>query len=238
MGDRGVVMQFLRPFYRYFAFSGRSGRAEFWQYMALLIGLGTLVEILDFNALMQSMVAGVPHIPGLTIFFSLATTIPTLAVIFRRLHDRGLSGWAFSGIYVALIPFLIVIILATAGAEGYSGRTALSPLLISMCLSLLVYEIYLIFELALPGDEFENFYGLPDSGSFDPFKKISPSRSATLNADEEVHRDHHTQTGHAKSNPMDDVVLKIERLAQLHSQGHLTSEEFAAQKGRVLAGVN
>ena len=230
-------MQFLRPFYRYFEFSGRSGRAEFWQYMALLVGLGAVVWVLDFNALMQSVAMGVPHISGLTILFNIATIIPTTAVIFRRLHDRGFSGWTFGAVYIALIPIFIVLIVALAGMKDNSGETSLGPLLIAMFLSLLIYEIYIIVQLASAGDDFDNFYGAPDNALFEPFKGFQQDRPVSRALDPTTNGDREAGT-EATAGQMDDIVLKIERLANLHSLGHLTDDEFTTQKGRLLASVN
>lgn len=229
-------MQFLRPFSRYFEFSGRSGRAEFWQYFALLIGLSSVVQILEFNALMESIATGLPHISGLTIIFNLATIIPTTAVAFRRLHDRGLSGWVLGASYIAILPFFVVLGAAIAGMIDNSGQTSLGPLLMGMGASLMVYEIYLLVQLASPGDDFENFYGLPDNAPFHPFRSVQTSRSlsATLSSEDD------NQYGGTDGNrgQIDNVVSTIERLASLHSVGHLTDDEFAAQKGRLLAGLN
>ena len=74
-------------FDRWATFSGRAPRAEFWWFM--LFQNLTAVTILVVGALSLT--------PTLTIallyIFFLATTIPSLAVSFRRLQDTGRSGW-------------------------------------------------------------------------------------------------------------------------------------------------
>ena len=55
----------------------------------------------------------------LSILYSLATLLPSLGAVIRRLHDTGKSGW---WIFISLIPFIggiwFIVLLATKGDEG------------------------------------------------------------------------------------------------------------------------
>ena len=71
-------------FQRYFDFSGRSSRAEFWWWLLFnaLGGIGAF--IID---------AAAGSAPTIQTLFSIALFIPNLAIGVRRLHDINRSGW-------------------------------------------------------------------------------------------------------------------------------------------------
>ena len=60
-----------------------------------------------------------PAFAFLYVIYFLAILIPSLAVIVRRLHDIGKSGWFY---FVSLIPFIgsiwLIILFATEGDKG------------------------------------------------------------------------------------------------------------------------
>ena len=84
-------------------FNGRARRMEYWMF--------TLVNIIiTFSFLMMDNRMGLSifEFDGiaygyLTLLYSLAVFIPSLAVTVRRLHDIGKSGWWY---LVGLIPFI------------------------------------------------------------------------------------------------------------------------------------
>mgnify|MGYP001058183099 FL=1 len=76
----------FEPLKKYAQFSGRSRRAEYWQY-ALFIGIVYVVLAVLAAASKSSVVF------GLLAVFYLGILVPSLAVGVRRLHDTGKSGW-------------------------------------------------------------------------------------------------------------------------------------------------
>lgn len=80
----------LRPLKRYADFSGRAPRAEYWWY-ALAVGIvGLLLSVIDAS-LLHLRVWGTHGPFGLA--FVLGVAVPGFAVLVRRLHDTGRSGW-------------------------------------------------------------------------------------------------------------------------------------------------
>ena len=75
---------------KYFCFTGRAGRAEFWLWILVMFIVST---VLGF----------VPKIGSI-----LSLLLPSLGVTARRLHDRNKSGWT---ILITLIPFIGALIL-------------------------------------------------------------------------------------------------------------------------------
>ena len=91
----------------YSNFSGRARRKEYWMYVLVqtlvMIGLMILDSVLglDFEFQGISLGYGYLYLIGLIVHF-----IPSLAVLVRRLHDVGKSGWFY---LIFLIPFIGII---------------------------------------------------------------------------------------------------------------------------------
>ena len=89
-------------FQRYFDFSGRSTRAEYWWWVLFTFLAAIVLTIVD-NILGTNSGDGDGGL--ITGLWGLATFIPGLAVTIRRLHDINKSGW---WILLALISWLII----------------------------------------------------------------------------------------------------------------------------------
>ena len=109
------------PLKRYFDFSGRSRRKEFWlwvlfvwvvlfvlMYLDSALGLGgTATGYAEGGSVGFNMTGG-----WLTNLFALATIIPGIAVAVRRAHDQDKSGW------FVLIPIYGLIMMFIEGTRG------------------------------------------------------------------------------------------------------------------------
>jgi uncharacterized membrane protein YhaH (DUF805 family) len=91
---------------RYFEFSGRSTRMQYWMFalFSTLLGVGAVFA--------DRYVNGVP-LDGrswgpLLVFVSLVHAIPGITITVRRLHDIGRSGWWY---FITLIPIIGSIVL-------------------------------------------------------------------------------------------------------------------------------
>ena len=101
----------IRSFWSRFAdFKGRSRRSEYWYIQLFLVATNLAVAGIDL-ALMDGdldrfIANGGGGIVGLIWIF--ATIVPALAVLIRRLHDTGRTGW---WALVGLVPFVGAIVL-------------------------------------------------------------------------------------------------------------------------------
>ena len=75
-------------FSKYFEFSGRALRSEYWYFMLFSILFGIVVGILDVVFFSSFMGEG-----PLSLILTLAFLFPSITVAARRLHDSGRSGW-------------------------------------------------------------------------------------------------------------------------------------------------
>lgn len=95
---------------RYFTFSGRSTRSQFWFYHLTLLGLTIVAYILDIV-----LNGGNEPQPLISALVVIGHYIPTLALIVRRLHDAEMSGWL---VLVCLIPLVGLIAFVVFGCMG------------------------------------------------------------------------------------------------------------------------
>lgn len=108
---------------KYATFRGRASRAEYW-WWALIAGVvGLVLEVVGiatgaagstFNTTTNMATPG----PGFAVFvliavvWGLATLVPSLSLLARRLHDANFSGWFM---LLSLVPFAggIVVLVFT-----------------------------------------------------------------------------------------------------------------------------
>ena len=94
-------------FRKYAVFKGRASRSEFWYFVLFNCLVSTLFMIVNVFFLCNNMEGMVGFVYILQILFSLVVVLPSFAVVVRRLHDIGKSGWWF---LITLIPLFGVII--------------------------------------------------------------------------------------------------------------------------------
>jgi len=102
---------------KYTVFSGRARRKEYWMFVLFNEIFSFVAVGLDF---LLGQIMGRDGGFGLfLILYSLAITLPSLAVAVRRLHDIGKSGWWFFITFVPLVGSVwYLILLATDSQPG------------------------------------------------------------------------------------------------------------------------
>ena len=94
----------------YATFRGRSRRSEYWWIQLFLVLTNLAVAAVDLalmNGDIDRFIAnGGGGIVGL--IWILVTIVPALAVLVRRLHDTGKSGW---WVLIGFVPFVGTIVL-------------------------------------------------------------------------------------------------------------------------------
>jgi uncharacterized membrane protein YhaH (DUF805 family) len=92
---------YLSVLENYTQFSGRARRKEYWMFIFVNTIIFVVLGILGYFVSGQIMAI-------IDAVYGLLMLIPSLAVIVRRLHDIGKSGW---WILIALVPFIGAIVL-------------------------------------------------------------------------------------------------------------------------------
>ena len=134
---------------KYAVFNGRSQRAEYWYWFLFNLIVGIILNMFGY-------VIGKNMASIIILLYTLAIIIPNLAVVVRRLHDVGKSGWWLFWWFIinAVSLLVIVIILRVFGKNS-------SWLLIDLFLLLipLFLDIWLFVLLVTDSNQGENKYG-------------------------------------------------------------------------------
>ena len=109
----------------YATFKGRARRSEYWFIQLFLIITNVAVGAIDLvlmNGDVDRFIAnGGGGIVGLV--WILVTIVPALAVLVRRLHDTGKSGWwvlmGFVPFAGAIVLFVFTVLDSTPGENKY-----------------------------------------------------------------------------------------------------------------------
>ena len=118
---------YLMAWQKYFDFSGRSRRKEYWMFFLFNLGIGIALLGADLLAGSYSKSAGMGLLGGL---YSLATLIPNLSITVRRLHDIGRSGWWFFILLVPLIGAIVLLVFMLLDSKEGSNDYGPNPKLI------------------------------------------------------------------------------------------------------------
>ncbi|MCB5274250.1 Inner membrane protein YhaI [Arthrobacter sp. SO5] len=98
-----------RFFKKYTTFSGRASRSEYWWWALVSFAVSIVINVLTSTGMTTAASGATALGPGavvgliLGVIWVLATIVPSLALLARRLHDVNLSAWL---ILVVLVPFL------------------------------------------------------------------------------------------------------------------------------------
>ena len=113
----------------YATFRGRSRRSEYWFIQLFLLITNLAAAAIDLwlmdGDVEQFMANGGGGIVGLV--WIVVTVVPLLAVLVRRLHDTGRSGWwAVIGL-VPLIGFVVLLVFTVMDSEAGDNAYGPSP---------------------------------------------------------------------------------------------------------------
>lgn len=121
-----------RFFTKYATFSGRSSRSEYWWWYLVSFVVTAVLQglALATGGVGASATDGTAQAPGagywvftvLLLIWALATIVPSIAVLVRRLHDGNFSGF-FA--FLAFIPFvggIIVLVLTVLPSKPEGAR--------------------------------------------------------------------------------------------------------------------
>jgi uncharacterized membrane protein YhaH (DUF805 family) len=120
----------LRSFWtRYRDFRGRSRRSEYWFIQLFLVVTNIAVAIIDL-ALMgwdvdRFIANGGGGIVGLV--WILVTIVPALAVLVRRLHDTGKSGWWALVGFLPLVGAVVLLVFTVTDSSPGENKFGISP---------------------------------------------------------------------------------------------------------------
>ncbi|PTX54922.1 uncharacterized membrane protein YhaH (DUF805 family) [Litoreibacter ponti] len=104
-----------------FRWRGRAPRSEFWWFL-LVYSAGFWVALIE--TLMRPDEVVTEDDVGPMLIYMMVLFLPMLAVMARRLHDKGLTAWLM---FLLLLPFGQVALLILAALPGDRGPNAHGP---------------------------------------------------------------------------------------------------------------
>lgn len=90
-------------FSKYVTFSGRSSRSAYWWWYLFTFIVSLVATLIDQAIGTMFVISG---IAGLALF------LPSLAVLVRRFHDAGHSGWWILVLLIPVVGFVVWLIFA------------------------------------------------------------------------------------------------------------------------------
>ncbi|MEZ5812596.1 MAG: DUF805 domain-containing protein [Rhizobiaceae bacterium] len=109
----------------YVNFRARARRKEFWGYMLFVyVGIALVVAVgAVFDAAIGNFDSEEPYLTiGLGAVAWLAIILPSIAVMVRRQHDIGLSGWFYLLILVPYIGGLILFVFSLIPSQKHENK--------------------------------------------------------------------------------------------------------------------
>ncbi|MBL3570699.1 DUF805 domain-containing protein [Rhodovulum sp. BSW8] len=105
-------------FRKYFTFSGRASRPEYWWFVLFMLLGGILAAVLDGLLFWGDVSVGAEGVSAETSgplngLFGLVTLVPGLAAGWRRMHDSGRSG--------LFLLYPLIVLVGIAGFANFIG---------------------------------------------------------------------------------------------------------------------
>ncbi len=124
----GPVQAIGTCFRKFATFSGRAGRAEYWWWVVFTIVVQGVMNLIDRSAHLQYGSEYYGQRPGfISTVAAVIILLPSIAVLFRRLHDTGRSGWWWALNLVCCIGTIVVFILTLLPGQSEPNRYGSTP---------------------------------------------------------------------------------------------------------------
>lgn len=139
---------FVKCFEHYFDFSGRAHRSEFWMFIAVNVIIQFIFYTFEFLFLATSEWL-LYFLYIISAIYNLAVFFPSLAVLIRRLHDIGKSGWWVITPYVVIFIIAIMIMILVLIFPNNPLVVFCPPIL--LFLGSLIWFYYILAKDSQPG---------------------------------------------------------------------------------------
>ena len=117
-----MIDWYLSVLKKYAVFTGRARRSEFWYFVLANFLIAIALNVVDFT---------VGSYGAISVIYSVALLIPSLAVSVRRLHDTNRSGWWLLLYFIPLIGFIVLIIFFVEDSNPGDNNYGPNPKLVT-----------------------------------------------------------------------------------------------------------
>ena len=120
-----IKESFISVFKNWSNFSGRACRSEYWYFYLSVILIASIMGFVEgYTGIFNEEIGYGPF----SALFQIIIIIPSLAVVSRRLQDRGISGW-WQLSYLTIIGIFVVLIWCMLPAKEDENDWGRNPLL-------------------------------------------------------------------------------------------------------------
>jgi uncharacterized membrane protein YhaH (DUF805 family) len=109
---------------KYACFSGRARRQEYWLFALFNIIAGIIIGVIAGVLVSVTNVTAFAYLGSI---YNLAVLIPGLAVLFRRLHDTGRSGWWWLLSFIPIIGWIVLIVFCCLDSQPGDNQYGPNP---------------------------------------------------------------------------------------------------------------
>ncbi|UCQ26610.1 DUF805 domain-containing protein [Edwardsiella tarda] len=115
---------YLEVLKKYAVFNGRARRQEYWNFALFNLIISITLAVIDIVTGNFSQEVGIGLLGGI---YALVLFIPSIAVLVRRLHDIGRSGWWFLIILVPLIGAIVLLVFTVQDSKPGQNQYGVNP---------------------------------------------------------------------------------------------------------------
>jgi uncharacterized membrane protein YhaH (DUF805 family) len=109
---------------KYAVFGERARRREYWYFCLFNLLICVALAAVDYLTGTYSPKAGTGLLGGI---YGLAVLMPSIAVVFRRLHDANRSGWWLWILLIPIIGALVLLIFLASDSAPEENQYGPSP---------------------------------------------------------------------------------------------------------------
>jgi len=171
---------------KYVTFEGRARRREYWMFVLFNAIFCLAAMVLD-RLFFGPSFPGTPASAGamqpryLTMLYGLFVFLPSLAVVVRRLHDIGRSGWWLAGYYG--LEIVCVLLIAIGAVLAISGKSLGAVFTIAGVLAIFVASVWMLVWMCRNSQPGNNKYGpSPKEIAASPEPAAAPREGSDSNA--------------------------------------------------------
>ena len=115
-----------RAFGKYCCFTGRASRSEYWWFVLFLFIIGAIIQTFATITTVKSMANGDSSpfniFTVIMYIWNLIVLLPSLGLLFRRLHDTGRSGWNWCWGFLPVIGTIILIVFCCQESQPQENK--------------------------------------------------------------------------------------------------------------------
>jgi len=115
-----ILFYYKKCLSNYVNFEGRARRKEFWMFVLANVVVSIVLSML--GGIISSWISNI-----LSMIYSFAILLPSIAVGVRRLHDLGKSGWLYLLILIPIVGAIILIYWSAQPGQTGENEYGLDP---------------------------------------------------------------------------------------------------------------